>query len=32
MGQAGLKLVKSGQGALDRTLELVDELITAATG
>jgi 3-deoxy-D-manno-octulosonic-acid transferase len=32
MGQAGLKLVRSGQGALERTLELVDELITAVTG
>ena len=32
MGQAGLKLVRSGQGALERTLELVDELITPATG
>ena len=32
MGQAGLKLVRSGQGALERTLKLVDELITAVTG
>jgi len=32
MGQAGLRLVRSGQGALVRTLELVDELITPVTG
>jgi len=32
MGRAGLDLVKSGQGALERTLEIVDELITATTG
>ena len=32
MGQAGLNLVKSGQGALERTLEIVDEMITPATG
>jgi 3-deoxy-D-manno-octulosonic-acid transferase len=30
MGQAGLGLVKSGQGAVDRTLALVGELFTAA--
>lgn len=30
MGQAGLRLVRSGQGALDRTLALVGELLTAA--
>ncbi|RPH99720.1 MAG: 3-deoxy-D-manno-octulosonic acid transferase [Lysobacterales bacterium] len=30
MGQAGLGLVRSGQGALDRTLALVGELLTAA--
>lgn len=29
MGEAGLSLVKSGQGALARTLEILDELITA---
>ncbi len=28
MGRAGLELVKSGQGALERTLEIVEELIT----
>ena len=32
MGQAGLKLVRSGQGALERTQEVVVELITPATG
>ncbi len=32
MGDAGLALVKSGQGALARTLEIVDELLTATTG
>jgi 3-deoxy-D-manno-octulosonic-acid transferase len=32
MGLAGLKLVKSGQGALKRTLDIVQELITPATG
>ena len=32
MGLTGLSLVKSGQGALQRTLELVEELITPATG
>jgi 3-deoxy-D-manno-octulosonic-acid transferase len=31
MGQAGFKLVGSGQGALDRTLEIVDNLLTGAT-
>jgi len=31
MGQAGFKLVRSGQGALDRTLEIVDSLLTRAT-
>jgi 3-deoxy-D-manno-octulosonic-acid transferase len=31
MGQAGVKLVRSGQGALDRTLEVVDGLLTRAT-
>ena len=30
MGRNGLKLVKSGQGALDRTLNLVDCLLTEA--
>jgi len=30
MGREGLKLVKSGQGALDRTLEIVDSLLTRA--
>jgi 3-deoxy-D-manno-octulosonic-acid transferase len=29
MGEAGLRLVKSGQGALARTLERVDQLLTA---
>ena len=28
MGRAGLELVKSGQGALDRTVEIVEKLIT----
>jgi len=32
MGLTGLSLVKSGQGALQRTLELVEELITPTTG
>ena len=32
MGQAGFELVRSGQGALDRTLELVDGRLTRATG
>lgn len=31
MGQAGIRLVSSGQGALDRTLEIVDGLLTQAT-
>jgi 3-deoxy-D-manno-octulosonic-acid transferase len=31
MGQAGYALVKSGQGALDRTLDIVNGLITQAT-
>jgi len=31
MGQAGLALVKSGQGAVNRTLEIVDGLITRVT-
>jgi 3-deoxy-D-manno-octulosonic-acid transferase len=31
MGQTGLGLVRSGQGALDRTLAMVEELLTAAT-
>jgi 3-deoxy-D-manno-octulosonic-acid transferase len=31
MGQAGFRLVRSGQGALDRTLAVVDELLTQAT-
>ena len=31
MGRAGFELVKSGQGALDRTLEIVDSLLTRAT-
>lgn len=30
MGRNGLQLVKSGQGALDRTLDLVEQLITRA--
>jgi 3-deoxy-D-manno-octulosonic-acid transferase len=30
MGRNGLKLVKSGQGALDRTLKLVEQLLTRA--
>jgi 3-deoxy-D-manno-octulosonic-acid transferase len=32
MGLAGFELVRSGQGALNRTLEIVDGLITRATG
>jgi 3-deoxy-D-manno-octulosonic-acid transferase len=32
MGRAGFELVRSGQGALDRTLEIIDGLITRATG
>jgi 3-deoxy-D-manno-octulosonic-acid transferase len=32
MGRAGLELVKSGQGALERTLEIVEELITPGVG
>jgi len=32
MGRNGLQLVKSGQGALDRTLDLVEQLITRAAG
>ena len=30
MGQAGMRLVKSGQGALQRTLELIDGVLTEA--
>ena len=30
MGQAGLSLVRSGQGALERTLEIVDGLLIPA--
>jgi 3-deoxy-D-manno-octulosonic-acid transferase len=30
MGRAGFELVRSGQGALDRTLEIVDSLLTRA--
>ena len=30
MGRAGFELVRSGQGALDRTLEIVDSLLTQA--
>jgi len=32
MGRAGLELVKSGQGALQRTLEIAEELITPKAG
>jgi 3-deoxy-D-manno-octulosonic-acid transferase len=32
MGRAGLELVKSGQGALERTLEIVEGLITPGAG
>jgi 3-deoxy-D-manno-octulosonic-acid transferase len=32
MGRAGLELVKSGQGALERTLEIVKGLITPGAG
>ena len=32
MGRAGIELVKSGQGAVERTLLMVDQLITRATG
>jgi len=32
MGRAGFDLVRDGQGALNRTLEIVDGLITRATG
>ena len=32
MGLAGLELVKSGQGALKRTLDIVQDLVTPATG
>ncbi len=32
MGRAGVELVRSGQGAVDRSLEIVDRLITPATG
>lgn len=32
MGQAGLALVRDGQGAVDRTLALVGELLTAEAG
>jgi 3-deoxy-D-manno-octulosonic-acid transferase len=32
MGLAGLSLVKSGQGAVQRTLDIVQELITAEAG
>jgi 3-deoxy-D-manno-octulosonic-acid transferase len=32
MGRAGSELVKSGQGALSRTLQIVEELITAKAG
>jgi 3-deoxy-D-manno-octulosonic-acid transferase len=32
MGRAGLELVKSGQGALERTLEIVEGLITPGVG
>jgi 3-deoxy-D-manno-octulosonic-acid transferase len=31
MGRAGFDLVRSGQGALDQTMEIVDRLITATT-
>jgi 3-deoxy-D-manno-octulosonic-acid transferase len=31
MGQAGIRLVSSGQGALNRTLEIIDGLLTQAT-
>ena len=29
MGQAGLDLVRSGQGALQRTLDLIDEVVSS---
>ena len=32
MGRAGLELVKSGQGALERTLEIIEKLITPGAG
>ncbi|MDH3939567.1 MAG: lipid IV(A) 3-deoxy-D-manno-octulosonic acid transferase [Xanthomonadales bacterium] len=32
MGRAGIELVKSGQGALERTLEVIESVITRATG
>lgn len=32
MGRAGLELVISGQGALERTLEIIEELITPGAG
>jgi 3-deoxy-D-manno-octulosonic-acid transferase len=32
MGRAGYDLVKSGRGAVDRTLEIVETLLTPATG
>lgn len=32
MGRAGLELVRNGQGAVDRTLAIIEELLTPATG
>jgi len=32
MGQAGAQLVRSGQGAVERTLELIESQLTATTG
>lgn len=32
MGRAGFELVRSGQGAVTRTLELIDSVLTATTG
>lgn len=32
MGRAGARLVRSGQGAVDRTLDIVDQLITRGAG
>jgi len=32
LGRAGLELVKSGRGSLERTLEIIEELITQGAG
>jgi 3-deoxy-D-manno-octulosonic-acid transferase len=32
MGRAGLRLVRNGQGAVDRTLDIIGDLLTPAAG